>query len=126
MKLNNHGWGMRQMIWLTSGLLIALIVAIYFISVLFNSLDIKGVNNSYFDLETKLENAAIRYVSDNDIDINNIKKISLSTLKNEGYIEDFRDEEGNYCGGYVKASYVGNVLDYEAYISCNNYETEGY
>lgn len=126
MKLNNHGWGMRQMIWLTSGLLIALIVAIYFISILFNSLDVTRVDNSYFDLETKLENAAIRYVSDNDIDINNIKKISLSTLKNEGYIEDFRDEEGNYCGGYVKTSYVGNVEDYEAYISCNNYETEGY
>ena len=31
MKLNNHGWGLRQMIVLSACLLIALLIATYFI-----------------------------------------------------------------------------------------------
>ena len=35
MKLNNKGWGLKQMLWLSFGLLFFLLVAAYFVSKLY-------------------------------------------------------------------------------------------
>lgn len=126
MKLDNRGWGLKEMIFLSCGLLIALLVSLFFISKLFKSLDYKGESYSYFNLETDLENAAIRYKNDNDLIINGSYKISYSTLKSEGYAKPLKDENGDPCGGYVIISNNNGLLNYEAYISCNDYVTEGY
>ena len=126
MNLNNRGWGAREMIFLSCGLLIALSVSIFYISKLYGSIDEATSNSTYFELETELESAAIRYRNDNDINVNGTYKISYGTLKTEGYIEELKDPDDNLCGGYVIISRLDNDLNYEGYISCNDYVTDGY
>ena len=126
MKLNNGGWGFREMIYLSCGLLIALGISIFYISRLYGSLEKSFDKNDYFELETKLENAAIAYKNDRELDINGYFKINASTLKNEGYIDQLKDKNGNICAGYVVISEFGDNIDYKGYISCNNYVTDGY
>ena len=75
MKLNNGGWGFREMIYLSCGLLIALGISIFYISRLYGSLEKSFDKNDYFELETKLENAAIAYKNDRELDINGYYKI---------------------------------------------------
>lgn len=129
MYLNNNGWGLRAMIFLSSGLLLALLISIYFIAQLYSSMGDVFSSNQYFELETKLESAAIRYRNDYDLDISGEYKVSYGTLKKEGYIDTLKDKDGNLCGGYViiknGVDEVDN-LNYEAYISCDNYVTNGY
>jgi hypothetical protein len=129
MYLNNNGWGLRAMIFLSSGLLLALLISIYFIAQLYSSMGDVFSSNQYFELETKLESAAIRYRNDYDLDISGEYKVSYGTLKKEGYIDTLKDNDGNLCGGYViiknGVDEVDN-LNYEAYISCDNYVTDGY
>ncbi len=129
MYLNNNGWGLRAMIFLSSGLLLALLISIYFIAQLYSSMGDVFSSNQYFELETKLESAAIRYRNDYDLDISGEYKVSYGTLKKEGYIDNLKDKDGNLCGGYViiknGVDEVDN-LNYEAYISCDNYVTDGY
>lgn len=129
MYLNNNGWGLRAMIFLSSGLLLALLISIYFIAQLYSSMGDVFSSNQYFELETKLESAAIRYRNDYDLDISGEYKVSYGTLKKEGYIDSLKDKDGNLCGGYViiknGVDEVDN-LNYEAYISCDNYVTDGY
>ena len=55
MKLNNKGWGTVEMLLLSGGLLIALLVAIFFIYKLYSSLD-----NSYTNIN--VENDNISYI----------------------------------------------------------------
>lgn len=126
MKLNNKGWGTNEMIFFCCGLFIALMVATYYISGLYASLDIREENTSYENLEERLENAASRYVNDNDLEINGTYKISYGTLKTEGYIEQLKDINKDLCGGYVIISNEAEVLNYKGYISCNDYVTDGY
>ena len=126
MKLNNHGWGFREMIYLSCGLLIALGISIYYISRLYGSLENSMNQNQYFELETKLENAAVSYIYDRNLEINGYYKVSYSTLKEEGFINELKDNAGNVCGGYVVVSNLGDNLNYKGYISCNDYVTDGY
>lgn len=126
MKLDNKGWGAREMIILSAGLLVAFGISMYFISSLYGSFEEATEDSQYFELETKLESAAIRYATDNDLNINGTYKISHGTLKSEGYIDELRDTDDNLCGGYVIISDTSGDTSYEAYISCDNYVTEGY
>ena len=57
MKLNNKGWGTMEMLLLSGGLLIALLVAVFFISKLYGSFESSNLNRQYVDLENKLEDA---------------------------------------------------------------------
>lgn len=126
MHLNNKGWGLRAMIFLSCGLLVALGISLYFIAQLYGSLDDTFKNNEYFELETRLESAAIRYQRDYDINVNGTYKVSYGTLKKEGYINSLNDSNNNACGGYVIISNEFDSLKYDAYISCDDYVTEGY
>ena len=63
MKLNNKGWGTMEMLLLSGGLLIALLIAVFFISKLYGSFESSNINRQYVDLENKLEDAAKEYVS---------------------------------------------------------------
>ena len=119
MRLNNKGWGLRQMLFISSLLLITLLVVAYYVYALYNQLDI-GDAKQYANLESKLEIAALRYDTVNATSDN--YQVNLSQLKVLGYISDFTDDSGYDCDGYV----LVNGEDYNAYISCRNYSTSGY
>ena len=126
MKLNNKGWGTMEMLLLSGGLLIALIIAIYFIGTLYGSFSGSVGNKQYMDLETKLESAAKEYIDSNKYEINGEFTINYKTLKNYRYIDDLKDIDGNDCDGYVKISNINNTIQYSGYIDCKNYKTTNY
>ena len=126
MKLNNKGWGTMEMILLVCGLLIALLVAIFFISKLYGSFDKTISNKNYFELETKLESAAKEYVRDNNIQIDGETRISYETLKEHNKIDNLYDQDNNSCTGYVTISRIDNVNYYKGYISCPGYISDNY
>ena len=122
-KLNNKGWGALDMLLLSIGLLIALLVAIYYIGRLYGSLDNATKNKHYVDLTAKLEQAAERYVLINEIQVDNSLRIDYSNLKALGYITDFTDNNGRECNGYVMVTKPELVKIYTGHIICPNYET---
>ena len=125
MKLNNKGWGTTEMIMLSCGLLLALLVSVFFISQLYKNLG-KEVSNNYLKLETDLANAGERYIKDKHINVENTLVVNSETLILDGYISDLKDKDGNICHGYVNVSNKNNTLEYKGYIKCNNYETSSY
>jgi len=126
MKLNKNGWGTLEMLLLSLGLLIALIVSIFFISKLYSSFGRTLSNNSYINLESRLETSAKDYITSNNIEINGEYKISFDTLKSAGYITDLKDSNGNNCYGYVIINNIDNVNHYAGYITCQDYQTLNY
>ena len=126
MKLNKRGWGTMEMILLSSGLLLALLVAIFFISKLYGGMDEMVKRREYYSLEEKLEEASKRYVIEKNLEITSEQRINLNTLKNNNFIDEFEDEDGNACSGYVIVKNMGENLEYNSYISCDDYQTEKY
>lgn len=126
MKLNKNGWGTTEMFLLSGGLLIALLVAIFFISKLYGSMENSFANRQYNDLEYKIENAARNFIESNEIEINGEYKLTLNTLKNNNYISEFKDNDGNNCNGYVLITNTNGINNYNGYILCNDYQTKNY
>ena len=122
---NNKGWGTMEMLLLSCGLLLALLIAIFFINRLFGSLDYAVGNKSYANMEINLESAARRYVEDNNITVDNTYRINAQTLIAANYISSLVDSNNNPCSGYVLVSNSTTYL-YKGYISCNNYQTRNY
>lgn len=115
-----------EMILLSAGLFVALLVAIFFISKLYGSMGNSLGNKQYVDLENKIEVSAKKYIDENEISISGEYKLSLNTLKSNNYITDFKDSKGNSCNGYVIITNVDNVNHYKGYILCNDYQTNNY
>lgn len=126
MNLNKNGWGTTEMLLLSGGLLIALIVSIYFISELYGSFDKAVGNRHYVDLETKLESAARDYIKDKNIEVNGEYNITVTSLIESNYIDDFKDPYNSDCDGYVKITNQNGIIYYSGYISCKNYQTNNY
>ncbi len=128
MKLNKKGWGTAEMFLLSGGLLIALLVAIFFISKLYGTMESSIENRQYIDLEYKIENSAREYIEDNEIEISGNYKLTLSSLKANNYINDFKDNDGNSCNGYViiSSKETETTYTYKGYILCNDYQTKNY
>ena len=126
MKLNNKGWGTTEMLLLSGGLLIALLVAVFFISKLYGSFESSNLNRQYVDLENKLEEAAKEYVRKENISVQNDLRISATTLKDKNYLDGLSDNEGNNCSGYVSVMNSNGIKYYSAFISCPKYETINY
>ncbi len=124
MKEKKNGWGTLEMLLLCGGLVLALLVAIYFISKLYGSFDISTSNRQYMNLEVKLENAARDYIKNNDINVVDNYRISLSALReSDSSLKDFKDNNGDACDGYVIVNNIDNINYYNAYITCNDYQT---
>lgn len=119
MKLNKKGWGTVEMLLLSAGIFIALLVVVYFISKLYGSFDASISNRKYADIETKLASAAKKYVIENNVNVNGNIIIYSETLQALGYISALEDN----CSGYVDVSRVDLINTYKAYISCDNYKT---
>lgn len=118
MKLNNHGWGYRQMIIMSAILLIFLLFAAYNIFALYNNLDVSEAT-IYANLEGKLTMAAAGYINERELHDQTVI-LSLRDLSKE--ISAFEDGEGRSCSGYV--IYENN--EYNAYIDCPEYTTKNY
>lgn len=109
------------------------IVAIIIIAILVKPKSDNVVKGSkYNELETKLQNAAIRYVGNHKkllpTSTENVTKIKLSTLQGNNYIGKLVavDDSSVICSGYVdveKISEEENDYRYTPYITCGKYYT---
>lgn len=148
MKLNNKGWGLRDMIIYTSVILLFFFLACYFIGIMYNDFDEDYYKNDnqqdvvedvtedevvidysyYYDLEEDFENGFRQYLNDMSYDVtSDIYSIKLNKLVEEGYLNRVYDYVDNsVCDGYANA--IGEGFDYKinTYLMCSNYTTEGY
>lgn len=129
-KLNNKGWGLSSMIAYTSIVLIALLVATFYVIALYSNLDENLYGNSnkkiYEEQETKLENNAIKYIKARTYDDGNYV-VTYEILKNANYIEKIIDNKTNKeCDGYVKVEINNSIYKAKSYLKCDSYVTEGY
>lgn len=126
--LNKHGWGLKEMLVLSGILLLFLIIAIYYISTLYQDLDLEATSDYYYDLEQDLENSVSVYLRDyydGNLGADEIT-ITRSTLRAYDLDVDLEDQNHHVCSGYAVASKTHGVETIEAYISCPNYTTNGY
>lgn len=133
MKLNNRGWGIKEMLLLSAVLIFFFGVAIYFIYMLYSSLDL-GLNDDsnyieirqYEAIEEKIEEDALDYLLNEDYYVNVGDKILLNELIKEGYIDFIYDPNTDgLCEGYVVVKSIENSV-VDAFIKCDEYETNGY
>lgn len=125
MKLNNKGWGTMEMLLLCGGLLIALLVSVFFISKLYSSFG-KPVINNYVELEAKLVDAGKKYIADNAIEVKDTFKVNSEILKIDGYLKELKDSNGNECTGYVRANNENGIIKYYGFVKCQGYTTDNY
>ena len=131
MKLNNKGWGLTEMIFICCGVLICLMIVIYYVNRL--EYGINKNNNTYEnnDSETisepdpivddyfiECQDAAIDYVKGLNIE-EEVKTLSLplTTLIENNYVEILED-----CTGNILINKENDVYTATAAISCSNYE----
>lgn len=128
MKLNKHGWGLREMIILSGILIIFLFIAIYYIFRMYDSFNQEVSIKEYYDMEEKLEEQAKIYVRDYyEAELSSEKIIiHRSILRNYGLDVNLIDNKGDACSGYVIASKTKGIIYTDAYIKCNDYMTNGY
>lgn len=128
MKLNKHGWGLREMLILSGILILFLIIAIYFIYTMYNNFE-GEINAGYYQgLEEKLENQAKVFISDYYVEPLSTDKVTITRSVLNSYNLDVNlvDKDNNACSGYVTAyKSQGNEI-YKSYIKCPRYMTEGY
>lgn len=127
-KLNNEGWGLSSMIAYTSIILIALLVATFYVIALYSNLDenLYSSNNSFHEDEEKLKNSAIKYIKSRTNDDGSYT-ITYDVLRNNDYIEKITDSKtNNECDGYVKVGVKDNNYEAKSYLKCDSYVTEGY
>ena len=137
-RLNNKGWGLTEMIVICCGILLCLLVVIYYINIVQHGIDTdktginynEGNNNSeiidndnkedndYNDYFIQCQNAAINYVLKMNV-IEDVKTISvpLVTLINEGYVTELEE-----CTGNVIVDKEDDVYTASAQIVCNKEE----
>lgn len=130
MSLNNRGWGLKEMLLLSSIILVAVFVAAIMINNLYKDLDItlkgntstnQNTKENYTTIERNLLNAAKKYARENELEEEDF--IYSDTLVDEGYLTLSKmTANDDVCDGYVEKKNTS----YKAYISCSSYETDGY
>jgi len=143
--LNNHGWGMRDMIIYSCIILLFLLIATYYIRTFYKGLSnasntvveknkeeepIKKQDiNLYKNYELRMDTAAINFVYKNYGDLNrSIASINLSDMTSKGYIEPLYDQlDNSLCVGYSNVwDSEDGVLHSSSYVRCTHYKTDGY
>lgn len=128
MLKDKRGWGLKEMLILSGILALFLIIAIYYIYTLYQSLDLEVTQNYYHDLEDKLEYNAHVYLEDyydKNLDSTGVT-ITRSILRAYDLDVNLKDNKGKACSGYVIAKKTHGEEIINAYISCPNYMTDGY
>lgn len=152
MKLNNNGWGYRDMVIYTCIILFALIFVAISISSFYDNLvedinsdknnyttnndvvkgdksDLNAVDSEYYILqENKLKNATLNYLNQYPYDLNqNIMTVTMDTLVSLGFMDKIYDQTGSrVCSGYSNVYIYENDYGVVSYINCSNYVTLGY
>jgi len=128
MVLNKNGWGLKEMLILSGVLLIFLIVSIYFIISMYNNFNNDVMATNYEALEEKLEKQARIYLNDyyDEILTNDYITITRNVLKSYNLDVVLEDNKGNSCSGYVMANKTHAKVEVNAYIKCDDYQTNGY
>lgn len=152
MKLDNRGWGLREMIIYSCILLFFLLIAVYHVNYLYLSFDessdskekvsqeketvkepeknvdtIKYVDvNKYISYQEKMIEAGQNYLKDYNYDLSvSILTLDLNTLIEFDYIEKIYDQiDGSLCTGYVNI-FEKDDGDYNIspFVRCTNYVT---
>lgn len=129
MRLTNHGWGLREMIFLSAVIFFFVIVAAVMVNNLYSELDLSQDTGSsstssngytYSEIEQNLSSAARRYYRTHSDDASTI--VISEDLVELGYLRSSQlQTQDDVCEGYAV---IGD--DFKAYITCSYYETEGY
>jgi len=128
MKLNKHGWGLVEMLLLSSLLIIFLFIAAYLVYILYGTFEENVRNDNYSYLEEKLEKQTLIYLNDyydEDLTSNKIT-ITRSVLRSYDLDISLLDSQGNACSGYTIAYKTKGIVYANAYIKCDGYTTNGY
>ncbi|MBR6113208.1 MAG: hypothetical protein IKP79_01705 [Bacilli bacterium] len=131
MKLNNKGWGVFQMAWMTGIILFFFLLAIILIHNLYRYLELKPKDKNIITEKTRdqmmsdLDEAAIRYMEYNYENLKNVNsmKITSERLFQAGLFA--KDLYGG-CTGYVIASKTNDEIFTRPYIRCGDYKSVGY
>ncbi len=147
MKLNNRGWGLKDMIFYMAILVVFLFIVVFLIVRMYHQLDKRGFDitdyfpegetsttakeiHLYSDLEVKIKNSAVNYLKNYyEEELTNEKVvITFNMLKEKSLIDNLKDiKDKSLCDGYVLASMNDNLeVIYYPYIKCANYTTLGY
>ena len=130
--MNNQGWGLRIMLFFCIILISFIFVAAFIVNKNFESIAPKNEYEekyNYFDLEVKMVNATKKYMNDNytnivsDIEI----PVKLKTLISKNYLAPIKDYyTKKECNGYVIFIRKNNNIEYDPYLKCDGYKTNGY
>ncbi len=121
--MNKHGWGLRKELAFVLLFVFCLLVAMIGLSE-FGLTEDTGNSKSYKTMENELTTAALKYYKEKyNGQSGDVVIIKLSTLKNNGYISEFKDQSGVNCSGYTK---IVNSNVGLSYIRCFGYKTGGY
>lgn len=147
MKLDNRGWGLREMLIYSSILLIFLLIAAFRISTLYNDVestkhddeieetDLKDNKDVYdlqyyYDYEDEMVEATRTYLSNPDYNAPHISdelKLNLLTLIDLDLINRLYDKNSTAsCEGYIMVTLVDGKQAIQPYLLCRDYVTKGY
>ncbi len=124
---NNQGWGLKEMLFLSALLLFFVLLIAVLVNNLYSGLEKDNLNsnttksNTYEQVEKNLSEAAKRYYK---IHKSEVKELIVSDmLLEEKYIDMKKlTVDNDICEGYV----IISENTFIPYISCAEYETEGY
>lgn len=104
-----------------------LIVGGLVLSLIVIGLNIGAENRDYVALENDLKESASVYIKTNEIDLNVGEAIKLddNILKKANLVTELK-VNNDECSGYVKVKRNTTNYEYNAYIKCGKYTTEGY
>lgn len=151
MKLDNRGWGLREMLIYSSILLLFLLIASFRMSALYNDINstkdepetfVEEKNSSekgssekssydlkyYYDYEDKMIQATREYLKMHEYNVEvQTLKIDLSTLIDLDLIDKLYDKDSNVrCEGYVMVTFESDKDVIKPYLMCDDYVTKGY
>ena len=134
--MKKNGWGLRAEL----GFILLFIFCLLIATVGLHKLGLIGGDNDalinlgeyttgtgnfdYQALEDKVTIAAKKYYKDKyPYGSSDTVIVSISTLKNNGYISGIYDSRNKECKGYAKILKTNNCI---SYIKCSVYKTSGY
>lgn len=123
--MNKKGFTLIEVL---SVIIILGIIITFAYPIVTNTLD-RNKNSIYKEQEKRLEEAANKYLNEQYIPSTQTSYvIEKSNLISSGYIEEIYDIENadNTCEAYVDITNLNTIPNIKAYISCENYETQGY
>lgn len=135
MKLNNHGFSLKEMLLCMAVLLIALFMATFFSMQLMGEFGASFKETltgkvTYATVERNVKNAATQYIEtyyDKEIGRGTITVLASNLIEN-GLLKkkDMTTTEKDTCSGYALVRKNGDTLDVKPYITCKDYTTKDF